>query len=176
MFKTSERILVGVRTAESRQKLDPILSCFAENVMWMGVEAAELSKHAVNSWLAMSITFINELSRIAEKLGADAAEVEAAMRTESRIGENAYIKPGGAFAGGTLARDLRFLDEIANQHNERIPFLNSILPSNEIHRNWALNRLQNVVGELDGKTIAILGLTYKPGTDTLRRSPAMMLV
>jgi UDPglucose 6-dehydrogenase len=176
VFKTSERILVGVRNNETRQKLKPILSKFTDNVMWIGVEAAELSKHAINSWLAMSITFINELSRVAEKLGVDASEVEAAMRSENRIGHKAYIKPGGAFAGGTLARDLTFLSEVAERHNEKIPLLQSILPSNEMHRNWTLDRLENVVGELTGKTVAILGLTYKPGTDTLRRSPAIMLV
>lgn len=176
VFKTSERILVGVRNNESRQTLEPILSRFTNVIIWMGIEAAELSKHAINSWLAMSITFINEISRIAEKQGADANEVEAAMRSENRIGQNAYIKPGGAFAGGTLARDLNYLSQTADLHNEKTPLLKSILPSNDIHRNWPLDRLQNVVGDLDGKTISILGLTYKPGTDTLRRSPGMMLV
>ena len=72
----------------------------------MSPESAEMTKHGINAWLALSVTFANELARLCEALGADAREVERGLRSEPRIGQKAYIRPGGAFAGGTLARDV----------------------------------------------------------------------
>src|SRR5205085_2833451 len=80
---------------------------FCQRIEWMSVESAEMTKHALNAFLATSVTFINELARLCEVLGADAKEVERGLKSEGRIGPRAYLAPGAAFAGGTLARDLR---------------------------------------------------------------------
>jgi UDPglucose 6-dehydrogenase len=132
-------------------------------------------KHGVNAFLATCVTFANELAIVSERVGADAAEVERALRLEPRIGARAYIKPGTAFAGGTLARDVVFLNTIAGREGLRLPRLDSVLSSNEAHKHWPVRRIGEFLGDLSGRTVAVLGLAYKPGTNTLRRSSSFEL-
>jgi UDPglucose 6-dehydrogenase len=132
-------------------------------------------KHAINSFLALSITFMNEIARICEKVGADAREVESGLKSESRIGPKAYLSPGGPFAGGTLARDVVTLDQLANQLGEELFLIPAIKTSNDQHKRWSIQKLEEELGSLSGKRITVLGLTYKPNTDTLRRSLAVEL-
>jgi UDPglucose 6-dehydrogenase len=134
-----------------------------------------MTKHALNAFLATSVTFANELARLCEAVGADAKEVERGLKSEGRIGPKAYLSPGAAFAGGTLARDVRFLTGFGKEHQLETPLLGGVLASNEVHKAWVREK---VVGLLEGSkdpVVAVLGLTYKPGTDTLRRSLAVEL-
>lgn len=175
VFQQPDRIVVGVRTDSAKARITELLAPITSKIEWMSVESAEMTKHAINAFLALSVTFANELATICEQVGADAKEVERGLKTESRIGPRAYLGPGGAFAGGTLARDIAFLSSLAAQHHLTQPLIAAVRPSNEAHKKWALRRLQDRLGTLNGKTIAIWGLTYKPGTDTLRRSAAVEL-
>jgi UDPglucose 6-dehydrogenase len=131
-------------------------------------------KHAVNAFLAVSITFTNELAALCEESGADAAEVEQALRSEPRIGRQAYVRAGPAIGGGTLLRDVRFLETRARSGGLDAPLLSGVWPSNDAHRGWALRQLRRLA-PLAGRTIGVLGLAYKPGTDALRRSGAVAL-
>jgi UDPglucose 6-dehydrogenase len=175
VFRQPERIVVGARTMEVREKLAPLFAPFCAEVIWMRSESAEMTKHGINAWLALSVTFANELARLCEAVGADAREVERGLRSEPRIGQKAYIRPGAAFAGGTLARDVVALTQLARACGEKAAIFPAILAGNEAHKDWALRRLQTLLDPLAGTTIAVLGLTYKPGTDTLRRSGAVEL-
>jgi UDPglucose 6-dehydrogenase len=121
------------------------------------------------------VAFANELAIVCERVGANAAEVERALRLEPRIGPRAYIKPGAAFAGGTLARDIVFLNTIARREGLHLPLISGVLPSNEAHKHWPVRRILERLGNLSGRTVAVLGLSYKPGTDTLRRSSSIEL-
>jgi UDPglucose 6-dehydrogenase len=141
----------------------------------MRTESAEMVKHALNSFLALSITYINEIARLGEHLGADAKEVSAGLKSDPRIGPKAYLAPGGPFAGGTLARDVVTLTKLAETKNETVCVIPAIKRSNDLHRDWAFRRLQSRLEDLNGKTITVLGLTYTPNTDTLRRSAAVEL-
>jgi len=141
----------------------------------MRTESAEMVKHALNSFLALSITFINEIARLCEHTGADAKEVSVGLKSEARIGPKAYLGPGGPFAGGTLARDVVTLSKLAAAKGEKISVIPAIKQSNDLHRGWAFRRLQTRLGDLRGKKIAVLGLTYTTNTDTLRRSAAVEL-
>jgi UDPglucose 6-dehydrogenase len=133
-----------------------------------------MSKHAINAFLGMSVAFSNELATICEKTGANAFEVEKALKSEPRIGPKAYVRPGSAFAGGTLARDIAFLDTLAGRLGIEAPVIHGILPSNSSHRLWSCRRaLEALSPEPAGKTVAVLGLSYKPDTDALRRSVAI---
>ena len=134
-----------------------------------------MTKHAINAFLAMSISFMNEVGRLCELTGADAREVERGLKSESRIGPRAYLHAGGAFSGGTLARDVVALARVAEEKSEPLVLIPAIKQSNDAHRKWALGKLRRELGDLRGKRVAILGLTYKPGTDTLRRSLAVEL-
>jgi UDPglucose 6-dehydrogenase len=175
VFRGPGRIVVGVRTPEDRKHLTPLLTPFCENLIWMSVESAEMTKHALNAFLADSVAFINEVASLCEEVGADAKEVEQGLKTDERIGPRAYLGAGGAFAGGTLARDVAFLTRRAAQAGLSLPLLQSITKSNDLHKNWPRRKLETLLDPLPGSTVAVLGLTYKPGTDTLRRSSAIEL-
>jgi UDPglucose 6-dehydrogenase len=174
-FEKAERVIVGVRDDAKKPLLAELFKPFTPQVLFMRTESAEMVKHALNSFLALSITFINEIARLCEQTGADAKEVSAGLKSEPRIGPRAYLGPGGPFAGGTLARDVVTLTKLARTKGEKISVIPAIKQSNDLHRGWAFRRLQSRLGKLRGKTIAVLGLTYTPDTDTLRRSAAVEL-
>jgi UDPglucose 6-dehydrogenase len=174
-FEKAERVIVGIRSDAKKAVLEKLFTPFTPQILFMRTESAEMVKHALNSFLALSITFINEIARLCEHTGADAKEVAAGLKSEPRIGPKAYLGPGGPFAGGTLARDVVTLTKIAEAKGEKISVIPAIKQSNDLHRGWAFRRLQSRLGDLRGKKIAILGLTYTTNTDTLRRSAAVEL-
>ncbi|MBI5384283.1 MAG: UDP-glucose/GDP-mannose dehydrogenase family protein [Verrucomicrobia bacterium] len=174
-FEKAERAIVGLRSDAKKPLLEALFKPFAAQTIFMRTESAEMVKHALNSFLALSITFINEVARLCEHVGADAKEVAEGLKSEPRIGRRAYLGPGGPFAGGTLARDVVTLTKLAAANGESLSVIPAIKQSNDLHRGWAFRRLQSRLGELRGKTVAVLGLTYTPNTDTLRRSAAVEL-
>ena len=175
VFTNPDRVIVGVRDDWARERLQALLTPIGDRIEWMSVESAEMTKHAVNAFLATSVTFINEVAALCESTGADAKEVERGLKTERRIGPHAYLSAGGAFAGGTLARDVTFLRELGSRLHHATPLMDGVLASNTAHRMWARRRLESDLGDLAGVKVAVWGLTYKPGTDTLRRSDAIEL-
>jgi UDPglucose 6-dehydrogenase len=175
IFLHPDRIILGTRREADDAQLSEVLSNFSTRIIHVRTESAEMIKHAINSFLALSITFMNEIARICEKVGADAREVEYGLKSEARIGPQAYLSPGGPFAGGTLARDVVTLYELAGRLGEELYLIPAIKVSNDHHKQWSAQKLHEELGSLNGKCIAILGLTYKPNTDTLRRSLAIEL-
>jgi UDPglucose 6-dehydrogenase len=174
-FEKAERVVVGVRDESARPLLEELFKPFTPQVLFMRTESAEMVKHALNSFLAVSITFINEIARLCERVGADAKEVSAGLKSDVRIGPKAYLGPGGPFAGGTLARDVVTLTQLGATHGEALEVIPAIKRSNDEHRGWAFRQVQARLGELREKRIAVLGLVYTPNTDTLRRSAAVEL-
>jgi len=174
-FTKPDRVVVGVREARARNRIAELLAPITDRIEWMSVESAEMTKHAINAFLATSVTFANEIAALCECVGADAKEVERGLRTERRIGALAYVAPGGAFAGGTLARDVAFLRELGTSSDRPTLLMDGVLASNTAHRVWARRRLETELGRARGSRVAVWGLTYKPGTDTLRRSASIEL-
>ena len=175
VFTKPDRVVVGARSMADGDKVNALIRPFTDRIEWMTVESAEMTKHALNAFLATSVTFINEIASLCEQTGADAIEVARGLKSESRIGPKAYLSPGGAVAGGTLARDIMFLSELGRVHGVPTDLLLAVKSSNDVHRRWEQLRLTQMLGHLTGKTVAVWGLTYKPGTDTLRRSSAVEL-
>jgi len=175
VFTRPERVVVGVRSAADRGRVAAMLRPFTDRIEWMSVESAEMTKHALNAFLATSVTFINEIAALCEQMGADATEVERGLKSEARVGPKAYLSPGAAFAGGTLARDVVFLSELGRAHGVATHLLSSVKSSNDAHRRWAERRLEQRLGDVSGKTVGVWGLAYKPDTDTLRRSSSVEL-
>jgi UDPglucose 6-dehydrogenase len=176
VFLHPDRIIVGTRSSEDRIVLEKLILPITEKIEWMSIESAEMTKHAINAFLATSVTFVNEIAAICELVGADAKEVERGLKSESRIGPKAYLSPGGPFAGGTLARDIEFLGKISQDRQLTTPLLSSVRLSNDAHKKWVQRKLLVLFSDLDGVRVAIWGLTYKAGTDTLRRSLSVELV
>lgn len=174
-FRRPDRVVAGVRAERDRDRIAELLRPFTDRIVWMSVESAEMTKHALNAFLATSVAFINEIAAVCEHVGADASDVERGLKTDPRIGPNAYLSPGGAFAGGTLARDVGFLSALGAERGVPTTLLSAVRASNDAHREWPQRRLAALLGGLDGKRIAVWGLTYKAGTDTLRRSAAVEL-
>lgn len=175
VFTRPDRVVLGARRPGDRERLTELLAPVTSRLEWMSVESAEMTKHALNAFLATSVAFANEVARVCEGVGADADEVARGLRTEARIGPKAYVKAGPAFAGGTLARDCVFLRDLSREQGRTTSLFGAVLESNADHRRWAGRRLRELLGDLRGERIALLGLTYKPGTDTLRRSSALEL-
>lgn len=174
-FQQPDRVVVGVRADDDREQIARLLGPFTQRIEWMGVESAEMTKHALNAWLALSVAYINEIATLCEQVGADAQDVSRGLKSDVRIGSRAYLSPGASFAGGTLARDLAFLADLADQCGTPIDVAPAVRRSNDRHRAWPQRRLAEVFPDLRGRSIAILGLTYKPHTSTLRGSSAIAL-
>lgn len=172
-FTRQGRAVVGVRTEADKDRIASLFKPFTDRIEWMSVESAEMTKHALNAFLATSVTFANELAALCERVGADGGDVERGLKSDARIGPRAYLRPGGAYAGGTLARDVAFLIEIGRSEALPTHLMSAVHESNEAHKQWPRRRLLEVIGDVRDRSIAILGLTYKPGTDTLRGSSAV---
>ena len=175
IFLNPDRIIVGVRDDEAKLKVNELFESITKKIEWMSVESAEVTKHAINAFLATSVCFANEIASVCEKVGANAKQVERGLKTEVRIGPKAYLSPGGPFAGGTLARDLEFLKEMGEEHSIPLPLLGSVQKSNEAHKAWIKRRFEDFFPTLDGVKVCVWGLTYKVGTNTLRRSLSVEL-
>jgi UDPglucose 6-dehydrogenase len=174
-FQQPERVIIGLQDQADQEILTELFVPFCQRIEWMSIESAEMTKHALNAFLATSVSFINELARLCEVLGADAKEVERGLKSEGRIGPRAYLAPGAAFAGGTLARDVRFLVRFGQDYNIDTPLFAGVLASNQVHQGWLYTKVSQCLHTIPQPTVAVLGLTYKPGTNTLRRSAAVAL-
>jgi UDPglucose 6-dehydrogenase len=176
VFARPDRVVVGLENAADRGRVEPLTRSFGWRVEWMTLESAEMTKHAINAFLATTVTFANELARVCEGVGADALEVERGLKSDARIGERPYLSAGAPFAGGTLARDLRFLASFGRTHGTPTPLVDGVLASNADHEGWVRGQLERHLARVGGSRVAVLGLAYKPGTSTLRRSSALALV
>lgn len=175
IFQNPDRVVIGAPEGPAREKLAALFKPFSDRLVWMSPASAEVTKHAINGFLALSISYTNEVARLCEVMGADAKEVEQGLKSESRIGPKAYVSAGGAFAGGTLARDIVFMTGLGKEKNLGLKLIPSVKESNDQHRRWELEHLSHLFKNPASAKIALLGLTYKPGTDTLRRSRAIEL-
>jgi UDPglucose 6-dehydrogenase len=174
-FTRPDRVVAGVCDEADRGKVSELLRPFGPKIEWMSVESAEMTKHALNAFLATSVAFINEVAALCEQVGADATDVARGLKSEPRIGPKAYLSPGPAFAGGTLARDVVFLSQLGMARGVPTQLLSSVKSSNDAHQQWTGRRLEQLLPDLRGRTVGVWGLTYKPGTDTLRRSASIEL-
>jgi UDPglucose 6-dehydrogenase len=142
----------------------------------MNLRTAEMTKHALNAFLATSISFANEIAGLCDELGADALKVADALRDDSRIGKKAMLSPGLAFSGGTLPRDLKVLMRLGKEYGFETPVINGVWRVNQRQNGVVIRKLEKIYGSVKDLTIGVLGLTYKAGTSTLRRSAALEII
>jgi len=174
-FLEPGRIVVGVETDEAFHKMEEIFSPLSVEMVRMAPASAEMAKHALNAFLATSLSFINDIADACEKSGADVLDVVRALRSDARIGQKAFLGPGLGFSGGTLGRDLKALMLFSKEKRFIVPVIEAAFLKNRSREGAAIEKLVQALGGVDGKTIAILGLTYKPGTRTLRRSKSLAI-
>lgn len=172
-FINPDRIIIGTHPDE-QSIFEPFFKTISNNLIWMTIPSAEMTKHAVNTYLAMSICFANEIAKVCDNVGALSGEVELGLKSDNRIGQKAYVRAGDAYSGGTLARDVKSLQYITLEHAIESPLLDSISDSNECHKDWIGREITKRMN-VSGKTIMVFGLVYKEGTSTLRRSGPLEL-
>lgn len=174
-FNRPDMVVIGATDESAGDRLEELTAYTKAPVVRTDVPTAELVKHAINTFLATTISFANELANIADLVGADALTVARAMRLDERIGPKARVSPGLGFAGGTLARDVTTLIGIGAGGGQPALLAEAVLAVNRRHANWPLEQLDRRIN-LAGSTVCVLGLTYTVGTSTLRRSQSVPLI
>ncbi|HMP88829.1 MAG TPA: nucleotide sugar dehydrogenase [Kiritimatiellia bacterium] len=175
-FRRPPLPVIGADSASVFQSLEKLLASFSSDWKKVDVRTAEMSKHALNAFLATSICFANEIGNLCDVMGADGYKLAEALRLEPRIGAKAMLFPGLGFAGGTLARDMQTLRGIGDKFGVETMLLDGAWVSNQEQNKAVVLTLKRLHGKLKGCRVAVLGLTYKPDTSTLRRSAALDVI
>jgi UDPglucose 6-dehydrogenase len=140
-----------------------------------GLETAEMIKYAANAFLATKVSFINEIANLCERMGADVHHVAKAMGLDGRIGKK-FLHPGPGYGGSCFPKDTRALSRMAQEKGYSFRILDSVIRVNEEQKKRMVGKIQEKMGDLRGKTIGILGLAFKPNTNDIRESSAMVII
>ena len=168
--------VIGADDSRTLDKAEALWQLVAPKWLRVSLRTAEMTKHALNCFLATSISFANELGNLCDEVGADAIKVAEALRLEPRIGPKAMLMPGLGFSGGTLARDLQTLRKVGIKQGLQTPLLDGVWAANAYQNGAVVRKLKKSFSSLRGLRVAVLGVTYKPGTSTLRRSVALEIM
>src|SRR5579872_1125942 len=178
-FKHPDRIIVGTLDERARKVMGEIYRPLYLNhapILYTGRRTAELIKYAANAFLATKVTFINEIADLAEKVGADVQEIARGMGMDNRIGSK-FLHAGPGFGGSCFPKDARALVKIAQDYDVQLRIVEAVLSVNDNRKRAMARKVSTAVGSsLRGKTIAVLGLTFKPDTDDMREAPSIPLV
>jgi len=175
-FRRADRVVVGATDPTVAERIAGLYRPFGRPIVITNLRTAEMAKHASNAFLATSISFINEIASLCDEADADALLVAQIMKLDRRIGKHAFLNPGLGFAGGTLGREIRALQRLGRQHGRDTPIMDAVMTVNQARVRLVGQRLQRICDSLTGLQVGILGLTYKPGTSTLRRSIALDII
>ena len=173
LFLKPDRIVIGLRNNKNFKKnkliVNKLLQRFSCQKFIVSPETAEMTKHVINSFLACSVSFINEISQISRNYNISFDDLESCVKSDERIGKFAYLRPGNAFSGGTLARDLNFLIREGEKYNTNYQLIKSINKSNNVHNEFLKKILYKNIKSKKTKILQV-GLSYKENTSTIRRS------
>ncbi len=178
-FTHPDRVLVGTDSAHAREVMDRLykpLALRGSPVMFVARESAELAKYAANAFLAMKISFINEIADLCEAVGGDVQEVASAIGKDRRIGDK-FLHPGPGYGGSCFPKDVSALIRTGREHKAPISIIEQVERVNHERKIAMTGRIEQAAGNnLRGKTIAILGVTFKPNTDDMRDAPSLVIV
>ncbi|PIS47213.1 MAG: UDP-glucose 6-dehydrogenase, partial [Elusimicrobia bacterium CG08_land_8_20_14_0_20_51_18] len=172
-FLSPDRIVLGVPSKNAEALLRKVYSALKKYpVLATDVKSAELIKHASNSFLSTKISFINAVANVCEKTGADVEAVAKGMGLDRRIGP-AFLKAGIGFGGFCFPKDLEAFYWLSNQKGYDFELLKNVKEINEAQKNWVVKKVEEELWNLEGKTVAFLGLAFKPLTDDMRFAPSI---
>ena len=178
-FMRPDRIVIGAegeRAQEVMRQLYRPLYLIETPILFTSLETAELVKYAANAFLATKITFINEIADLSEKVGADIQEVARGIGLDNRIGSK-FLHAGPGFGGSCFPKDTRALVKIAQDYDTQLRIVEAVLSVNDNRKRAMARKVASAAGgSLRGKTVAVLGLTFKPDTDDMREAPSIPLV
>ncbi len=177
-FMRPNRVVIGAETERAREVMRQLyrpLFLIETPILFTGLETAELIKYAANGFLAMKISFINQIADLCEKVGADVHDVARGIGLDGRIGQK-FLHPGPGYGGSCFPKDTRALVEIARQAGAPISLIEATADFNEARKLQMVDRVKAALGDaLNGKTVALLGLTFKPNTDDMREAPSLAI-
>lgn len=177
-FMRPDRVVIGSRDPEAvaimRDLYRPLYLIEAPFVI-TSLEAAELTKYAANAFLATKISFINEIANLCEKIGCDVHDVARAMGMDRRIGGK-FLHPGPGFGGSCFPKDTQALTSVARQFNCDSLIVDAVIEANRRQQRAMIPKIEKLIGEFQGKRIAVLGLAFKPETDDMREAPSLEII
>jgi UDPglucose 6-dehydrogenase len=178
-FMHPDRVILGIESKKAKKILSQVyrpLYTFNIPIMFTNLEAAELSKYASNAFLAMKITFINEIANLCESCGADVNDVATAMGLDKRIGDQ-FLQAGPGYGGSCFPKDTSALADFAGKFGVNLALVKETIKSNDNRRLLMVEKILRACdNEVKGKNIAILGVTFKANTDDMRDSPSIYII
>ncbi len=178
-FTHPDRVLVGTDSAPAREVMERLykpLSLRHAPVIFVSRESAELAKYAANAFLALKISFINEIADLCEEVGADVQEVANAIGRDRRIGDK-FLHPGPGYGGSCFPKDVSALIRTARETKSPLSIIEQVQRVNDERKIAMAGRIERAVnGGLRNKTVAVLGVTFKPNTDDMRDAPSLVVV
>lgn len=178
-FMSPDRVVVGVESERAKKVMTRLYKPFLINnfrVMFMDIPSAEMTKYAANSMLATRISFMNDIANLCELVGADVNMVRAGIGSDTRIGRK-FLYPGCGYGGSCFPKDVKALIRTAEQNGYTMRVLNAVEEVNERQKSILFEKLTRLFdGDLEGKTIALWGLSFKPGTDDMREATSLVMI
>lgn len=177
-FMHPNRVVIGSneeRAVEVMKDLYRPLYLIETPIVITSLEAAELIKYAANAFLATKITFINEIANLCDAIGCDVHDVARGMGMDNRIGRK-FLHPGPGYGGSCFPKDTRALTTVADQFGVETRIVDAVIEANDRQRDAMIPKIEKLVGNLQGKHIGVLGLSFKPETDDMRESPATDII
>ena len=174
-----DRVVVGLESPRARKVMSDIyrpLFLREFPVVFTGLESAEMIKYAANAFLATKITFINEIAALCEKVGADIKDVAKGMGLDGRIG-NKFLHAGPGYGGSCFPKDTKALARIGQEYAVPMQITETVIKVNEEVKRRMIDKITDLLdGQVNGKTVAVLGVTFKPNTDDMRDAPSLTIV
>jgi UDPglucose 6-dehydrogenase len=178
-FMRPDRVVVGLETARARKVMAELyrpLSLREFPMVYTGLESAELIKYAANAFLATKITFINEIAALCEKVGADVKTVARGIGMDGRIGDK-FLHAGPGYGGSCFPKDTKALARIGQEHASPMQIVETVIKVNDEVKRRMIDKIVDLCGgRLRDKTVAVLGVTFKPNTDDMRDAPALTII
>ena len=178
-FMKPDRVVVGVQSERAKELMTRLYKPILLNnfrVLFMDIPSAEMTKYAANAMLATRISFMNEIAGLCERLGVDVEHVRLGISTDPRIGDK-FLRSGAGYGGSCLPKDVQALASMARSVDFEPMVLNAVERRNQVQKQWLFEKLVEEFGpDMKGRTIALWGLAFKPGTDDMREAPSITLV
>ncbi|MCG8453883.1 MAG: UDP-glucose/GDP-mannose dehydrogenase family protein [Spirochaetales bacterium] len=177
-FFHPDRMIVGCRTEKAKSLMFEVfrpLNVMSVPFVWCDWETAELIKYSANAFLALKVTYINQIANICEAIGADVHDVARALGMDGRISPK-FFHPGPGFGGSCFPKDTKALVQIAKDINEPISLIETVIKANSVQKTRCISRLIQTGVSFENSTVAVLGIAFKQQTDDLRESPAVEII
>lgn len=178
-FMKPDRVVVGTTSERARKLMEELYRPFVRQgnpIIFMDERSSEMTKYAANSYLAVRISFMNELANLCEKTGADVETVRQGMGSDNRIGKR-FLFPGIGYGGSCFPKDVQALAMTADENKYDFKILKAVMKVNEIQKHVLVEKIVSYYGnDLSGKKIALWGLAFKPNTDDIREAPALYII